>query len=289
MKIVVLGAAGMFGHKCVQVLKEQHEVVAVMRTRPPVFPSEVYGGVTIVDGVDVGDFAALETLLKQQKPDVVINAIGIIKQRDEAKEAVASITINSLLPHVIADICEAISAYFITLGTDCVFYCDGKGEYTEATPPNPTDLYGRSKLLGEVDRPNCLTLRMSIIGRELSANKRSLFEWVYANKGKTVNGFSKALYSGLTTLEISKLIAFVLENQRLSGIYHVAGPYISKHELVSKINEVFTLGMTIQPSADFVCDRRLDGGKFANATGYKIPSWDTMLKDMLEQNEIYCH
>lgn len=289
MKIVVLGAAGMLGHKCVQILRKQHQVVAVMRSRPPVMPSDVYDGVEIIDGVDVIDFQALDVLLKQQKPDVVINAIGIIKQRDEAKEAVISIKVNSLLPHIIADSCEEIGAYFITLGTDCVFSCDGKGEYDESTLPNPTDLYGRSKLLGEVDRPNCLTLRMSIIGREIAANSRSLFEWVYSNKGKTVNGYNNALYSGVTTTEISNIIAYILNNKPLSGIFHVAGPYINKFELVSKINDVFGLGITINPHHDFVCDRRLNGSKFIAATGYQIPSWDKMLKDMLEQNAIYCH
>lgn len=289
MKVVVLGAGGMFGHKCVQVLKRQHQVIATMRSKPALFPAQVFSGVEIVEGLDVADFEGLEKLLLAKKPDVVINAIGIIKQRDEAKEAVVSIKINSLLPHVAADICEKIGAYFITLGTDCVFACDGKGEYTERTPANPTDLYGRSKLLGEVDRPNCLTLRMSIIGRELLEHKRSLFEWVYSNKGKTINGYSNALYSGLTTLEISKVIASLIERkERLSGIYHINGEYISKFELVNKINHVFSLGMTVNPYADFVCDRRLNSKKFIDVTGYKIPSWDNMLKDMLEENQLYC-
>jgi dTDP-4-dehydrorhamnose reductase len=290
MKIVVLGAAGMFGHKCVQLLRGQHQVVAVIRSRPALFPFEVYDGVEVIDGVDVADFNKLEQLLKQQKPDVVVNGIGIIKQRDEALEAVVSIKINSLLPHILADICETIGAYFVTLGTDCVFSCDGRGEYTEDSPSNPTDLYGRSKLLGEVDRPNCLTLRMSIIGRELSDNKRSLFEWVYANQGKVINGYSKALYSGLSTTEISKIIAYILDRkERLSGIFHVAGPYITKYDLVMKINDIFGLGMTIKPYDDFVCDRRLNSNRFIETTGYKIPSWDKMLKDMLEQNQLYCY
>jgi len=290
MKLVVLGASGMLGHKCVQVLKHYGDVTGTMRAPPALFPSAVYDGVTVIDNLDVNDHGAVEQLLRRVKPDAVINATGIIKQRDEAKEAVASIEVNSLLPHVLADICEDIGAYFITLGTDCVFSCDGHGPYSEEALPNPTDLYGRSKLLGEVLRPNCLTLRMSIIGRELSATKRSLFEWVYANKGKTVKGYSNALYSGLTTGELSKIIAALLaRKERLSGIYHVAGPAITKYELVIKINTIFNLGMTIQPYGDFVCDRRLNNAKFTKVTQYLVPSWDNMLKDMLEQNAIYSY
>ncbi len=283
-RILILGASGMLGHQCVKTLRHQAEVVAVVRRRADQFTApqaEVFKGVRLIDGQDISHQENLRKLCHEVRPDVIINAAGIIKQRNEAKEAVASIQINALLPHVLSAICEDIGAYLVTLSTDCVFSCKGTGPYRESDSPSPDDLYGRSKWLGEIDQSHALTLRMSIIGRELFEPKLSLLEWALSNKGKAVEGYRRALYTGLTTLELSKLLARLMaRTERLSGIWHVAGPAITKHDLLLEISKVYNLGLAVTPQDRFVCDRRLDGSRFAEATGYRAPSWHQMLSEL---------
>jgi dTDP-4-dehydrorhamnose reductase len=289
VKILVLGATGMLGHKCIQQLRDVGNVLATARRELTIAPKEIYEGATIINGVDASDFVAIKQLLQTHKPNVVINAMGIIKQRDEAKEAVVSININSLLPHVLADVCEDIGAYLITFSTDCVFSCEANaGPYSESHIPDPRDLYGRSKLLGEVAREHCLTLRMSIVGRELYTPKRSLFEWIFDNAGKDVKGYTKAMYTGFTTLEITNIVRMLLaRKERLHGVWHIASPEISKYDLLIKMNSLFDLDMHIEPHDGFVCDRRLDASRFNAETGYKPPSWDEMLSSVQNENGLY--
>lgn len=289
MKILVLGATGMLGHKCVQHLRAAGEVVAVMRRTPPMLPEEVYAGAKVLSGIDATDFGALGKLLRSEKPDVVINAVGIIKQRDEAEEKAISMRVNAELPHALAKLCAEVGAYFITFGTDCVFSCAGQGPYTESSPPTPDDLYGRSKLAGEVTNlENALTLRLSIVGRELFAPRRSLLEWFFANQGGKVSGYTHALYSGVTTTELVRVLAMLIQRkERISGLWQVAGPFISKYELLLKTNKIFNLDIEIAPQDDFRCDRRLEGRRFAEKTGYNLPSWDDMLEQMRRENSLY--
>lgn len=288
MKILILGAGGMLGHKCVQLLRSHGQVIGTMRRASTVLPDAIYGGAEIVRGVDADNQKLLEQLFHDKKPDVVINAMGIIKQRDEAKEAEVSHRINTVLPHTLSRLCKEVGAYFITLSTDCVFPCDGQGPYLETSPPAPQDLYGRSKLGGEVSHRHCLTLRMSIIGRELSSPKRSLLEWALANKGKTVQGYQQALYSGVTTNELARIIAMLITRKtHLSGVWHIAGPYISKYELLLKINKIFDLRMNVEPYNNFLCDRRLDSARFVTETDYAVPDWDKMLEIVQQENALY--
>jgi dTDP-4-dehydrorhamnose reductase len=283
-RILILGAGGMLGHQCVKTLSDHGEVVAVVRRRKSDFtPTQAaaFAGARLVDGLDLSDHAALRKLCAELRPDVLINAAGIIKQRNEAKEAVASIQINALLPHVLAQIGEELGAYLMTFSTDCVFSCAGSGPYRESDSPSPDDLYGRSKWMGEVSHANALTLRMSIIGHELFEPKTSLLEWALSRRGTAIDGYRRALYTGLTTLELSKLLAALMARKdRLSGIWHVAGPATDKYALLSEINSVYHLGLSISPKDHFVCDRRLDGSRFAAATGYQAPSWRAMLEEL---------
>ena len=280
MKVLVLGGAGMLGHKLVQALRAAgHEAVPTIRGSLNDSPAHSVPILTeghTIEGLDVADEAALVDAVGETDPDAILNAVGVIKQRGAAKEAIPSVRINALLPHLLA----GMGPRLIHFSTDCVF--DGRdGDYTEDSFPNATDLYGRSKLLGEVtDAPNALTLRTSIIGRELS-HFGSLVEWFLGQDGKPVKGFSRAIYTGLTTNAMAGLSVRLLEDRPdLAGLYHVAAPKIDKHELLLKLQSAFGTNAEIAPDPTFVLDRSLDATRFWRETGWTPPTWDEMIRTL---------
>jgi dTDP-4-dehydrorhamnose reductase len=186
---------------------------------------------------------------------------------------------NSVLPHRIAAACAKSGTRLIHLSTDCVF-SGHKGPYAETDPTNPEDLYGRSKLLGEVSYPGCLTIRSSIVGRELRG-RSSLIEWFLSQRGKRVTGYAGALYTGMTTIVMADLIGrLATDHPQLHGIWHVASTPISKYDLLALVNRHFGLGIELVRDEKFVTDRRLDGSQFGARTGFSAPNWDTMIAQM---------
>lgn len=166
----------------------------------------------------------------------------------------------------------------IHISTDCVF-SGTKGNYTESDVSDATDLYGRTKYLGEVEYPHCVTLRTSIIGHELRTDL-SLVDW-FLNQTGTVKGFTKAIYTGFPTVEMERIITnHVIPNEDLRGTYHVSSAPISKYDLLSLVKSVYRKQIDIEKFDNFVLDRSLDSSKFQLVTGYKPPSWDTMVEDM---------
>jgi dTDP-4-dehydrorhamnose reductase len=289
MKIVVLGVAGMLGHKMLQTLRRAFpEVVGTTHARAEAIPAKIdlLRGPGVVHGLDAADFDSVARLLREVRPDVVVNCIGVIKQRGDAKAAIPSITINALLPHKLDDVLSAWSGRLVHFSTDCVF--SGKqGPYREDSPPDADDLYGRTKLLGEVTGPRALTLRTSIIGRELS-HFASLLEWFLAQKGKRVSGFSRALYSGVTTNHLSSLVTGILRDHRdLAGLYQVASETISKYDLLHLLDEAFRVGATIDRNDTFHCDRSLDGARLAAAIGYRCPPWPQLVAELAADDTPY--
>lgn len=280
MKVLVLGGTGMLGHMTCRILAGDHDVHATVRA--PLDPTSP-GAALLADtelhtGVDAGDPAALEATVAAIEPDVVVNCIGIVKQLAAANDAVASITINSLLPHQLAEAAERHGFRLIHVSTDCVF-SGTAGGYNERDVPDPVDLYGRSKLLGELGDAEGLTLRTSIVGRQI-AGHTSLFEWVLSNRGQTVRGFDRAVYSGLTTMALAEVIgALIVDHRDLSGLWHVASAPITKFELIGMLDAALELGLTIERDTTFRCDRSLDGGAFVQATGIEVPSWATMIDE----------
>lgn len=282
-RVLVLGGEGMLGHKVLQVIGARFpETRATIRGRPTVMPyrgTALLQGDSIEAGVDATDFASLERLLADLEPTEVINCIGIVKQRPEAQDAIPSITLNSLLPHRLAVLAGSIGARVIHFSTDCVF-SGRKGAYREDDVSDAEDLYGRTKFLGEVAGPSALTLRTSIIGRELY-NCASLLEWFLAQEGKTIKGFRRVLYSGVTTNQMAHLVAELIEHHpTLTGLHQVAGPWISKHDLLCLAREAFGLDVEIVPDDTEVSDRTLCGDRFCAATEFVAPSWREMLAEV---------
>jgi len=270
----------MLGHQIFRHFKERHDVRVTLRLGPQAY--EAYGlferGSTFY-GIDARQTDGVSQVIAEFRPDALVNAIGIIKQRAEAKDIISSLEINSLLPHRIALACRTIGARLVHMSTDCVF-SGRKGRYCETDVPDADDLYGRTKLLGEVSGSHCITIRTSMIGPELS-RKSGLLEWFLAQRGQTVKGFTKAIFSGFPTSELARVVEQILmEFPRAHGLYHVAAQPISKYDLLTLIRDRLHLPITIERDSTFECDRSLDATRFHRDTGYSPPTWEVMIDDM---------
>lgn len=280
MKILILGASGMLGNALFRFLSEYStwNVYGTLRNPSCRTLFSASHQPFLKFGVDVENNDSLVNVLNSVKPDVVINCIGLIKQNSSAEDPLHAIPINSMLPHRIAKLSSLINARFIHFSTDCVF-AGKKGMYKEEDSPDATDLYGRSKLLGEVTYLNTLTLRTSIIGHEL-IGKKSLLGWFLSQNGD-VHGYQNAIFSGLPTVEISRIIRdHILTNYKLQGLYHLSANPISKYDLLIKIANVYNKKINIIPYKDLIIDRSLDSSKFKHETGYIVKPWDELIRSM---------
>ena len=283
MKILVLGAAGMLGHKMFQTLRQRFpETLATIKGT---VGDKAHGKISlfqqgnIIENVEVLNQAALADCLRLHRPDFVVNCIGIIKQRSAANSHLPSIAINSLLPHQLAELCSQWDGRLIHFSTDCVF--SGKqGNYSEEDASDAEDLYGKSKFLGEVQAPNALTLRTSIIGRELS-EFRSLLEWFLGQKDTSVRGFTRAFYSGVTTNFLARFVGDIIAGHpELQGLYQVTSPTISKHDLLSLLRQTYGLATQIVADDSFFCDRSMRGDKLKAAIRYECPPWPVLCAEL---------
>lgn len=281
--IMILGGAGMLGHKLFQTLSTIFPEVACTVRAPResrLARLPLFSGRDVTWGMDARNWPALSALLRARRPAVVVNALGIIKQRAAAHDPLPSIQINALLPHQLAALVNEWGGRLIHISSDCVFSGHGS-HYRETDLTDAVDLYGRSKALGEVtDRSWALTLRTSMIGRELSAHQ-SLLDWFLAQNHGVVTGYLRVIYAGSTTNELSRIIADVItRHPALHGLYHVASPAIAKHDLLRLIADAYGLDVRIDPVAEPISDRSLNGDAFTAATGYVSPSWPALVADL---------
>ncbi|MDP8908832.1 MAG: SDR family oxidoreductase [Chloroflexota bacterium] len=285
-RVLVLGGTGMLGHKLWQVFSTCLDAhVTVRASAQAVRRMELFDPSRTIAGVSAERFDTVERAVADVRPDVVVNCIGIVKQLREAHDPIASISINSLFAHRVARLCDVEGARLIQISTDCVF--SGRtGGYSERDIPDPVDLYGRSKLLGEVADGDCLTVRTSIIGRELSGAS-GLVEWFLAQE-RSVRGFRRAIFSGLTTAALARVLASVIaEHRALRGIRHVASAPISKHDLLCMLSDAYGLTVEIVPDDAVVCDRSLDGSRFEQETGLRAPPWTDMVAQLAADTTPY--
>ncbi|AHB08132.1 dTDP-4-dehydrorhamnose reductase [Pandoraea pnomenusa 3kgm] len=280
MKILVLGASGMLGNAVFRTLSATSglNVVGTLRSDGARrhFAPELQA--SLVSGVDVEREDSLVRIFTEVQPDVVVNCVGLIKQLGNAKDPIAAIPINAMLPHRLSLLCELVEARLIHVSTDCVFAGD-KGRYLESDTPDATDVYGRTKLLGEVEGPHAVTLRTSIIGHELNSHF-ALVDWFLAQSG-SVKGFRRAVFSGLPTVELAEVIRdYVLPNPGLSGLYHVSVDPINKFDLLSLVADVYGKDIEITPNDDLVIDRSLNSDRFRAATGFRPKPWRALVEKM---------
>jgi dTDP-4-dehydrorhamnose reductase len=280
-KILILGVSGMLGSSAYRLFAGSAGFSVTGTARSLAGLDRLTRSETskIIDGIDVADTEMLVHLFNTERPSVVVNCVGVIKQIAAAKDPLVSIAINALLPHRLASLCAGAGARLIQISTDCVFN-GRRGGYRESDMPDAEDLYGRTKLLGEVDYPNAVTLRTSIIGHELQTSI-SLVDWFLSRPGPTVQGYRKAIYSGLPTIELARVIRdIVIPLPQLTGLWHVASEPINKYELLRLVADIYEKKIEILPDDTVAIDRSLDGTLFREATGYVAPPWRELITVM---------
>jgi dTDP-4-dehydrorhamnose reductase len=280
MRVLILGGTGMLGHKLYQSLEAPLDVWVTTRGKnTDLAKYSFFCPDRVIGGVSAESLESVAKAIDHVKPAVVINCIGIIKQQPLGKDPIACLSINALFPHQLASLCGEKQARLIHISTDCVF-AGTRGGYFETDLTDAEDLYGRTKALGETQAPNALTLRTSIIGRELSQGF-GLVEWFLSNRGGRVCGFTKAIFSGLTTIELARVIQNVIvEHPALTGLHQVATTPIDKFTLLNLIDAEYATKTQILPSDELHIDRSLVGTRFNNLTGYRPPSWPEMIREM---------
>ena len=284
MRLLILGGSGMLGHQLWRGLHAQHDTWVTLRRPVADFAAHnLFDEAKAIQFDDITDDTALERALGQAKPEAVINCVGIIKQRDEASDEALTLRVNAEFPHRLAKRCGEAGARLIHFSTDCIF-AGTKGNYTESDPSDAADLYGQSKHQGEVADAHSVTLRTSVIGHELGTNL-ALLDWFLSQRFQAINGYTKAIYSGFTTLEMARIVDRILtQHTDLSGVWHVASEPISKFGLLQLCREKLGWEGVIEPNDEFVCDRSLNADRFNQATGYTPPSWEAMISELAQQS-----
>ena len=277
MKILILGGEGMFGSGLVKNLSSSFELAYTVHLQKKT-QNKLDSKIKRYENVNAFDMHSMAKVFADFRPDIVINAIGIVKQKVTIDSEVETIELNALFPFKLQKSCK-----LILLSTDCVFKGDS-GNYSEESFADANDLYGKTKILGEIcDRRNVLTIRTSTIGLELASNK-GLIEWFLSQTG-TISGYTKAIYSGFVMSEFSKILSLILLNHtNLCGLYHISSNPISKYELLNTLkNKINKKDINVKIDDTFICDRSLDSSKFRSLTKYVPPSWDAMLDNLAEE------
>lgn len=279
MRVMVIGATGTLGHRLCLEWAERFECWGTVRTPVEDPVAELLASTRLIAGITAEEPSTLRRALEQARPEVVVNCVGAVKQADAGQQPIPAIRINSLFPHELAAACRESSVRMIHVSTDCVFSGE-RGRYSEQDAPDAPDLYGRSKLLGEVSGEGLLTLRTSLIGRELRSSL-GLLEWLISNRGGSVRGFSRAVFSGLTTIALASEIGVLIEQHPgLEGVWHLASEPIDKLALLAMLERELKLGIEIVPDDSVIVDRSLDSTRLCRATGRQPRRWDEMVEGL---------
>lgn len=282
MRVAVFGAGGMLGKAILRRLSVTPEITAfgyARNTGKVSFSSiatslqaELLMLPSLTDSYGLGEsLAALN-------PDVIVNCIGHRGTEPGADKVADMVLANSWWPHQLAALADATNARLIHFSSDGVF-SGRQGRYREDDIPDAEDLYGRSKLLGEPVGAHCLTIRTSIIGHDHFESVQ-LLDWLLRQQG-SVCGYSNVIFSGLTTVEISKIVAdILLHRSDMSGVWNIASQPISKYDLLAIVIDQYRLGIDLMPAPQPVCDRSLDGSRFSASTGYIPPTWPDLIANL---------
>lgn len=281
-KILILGAAGMAGHVIAEYLaqKPEYEIVRCARSALTLD--------TIV--LDITEFSKLEHVLRDKKLDVVVNCVGMLVQASQDRVDQA-ILVNSYLPHFLSRLGRKYGFKLIHISTDCVFSGD-RGGYSEDDFRDGDTAYARTKALGEVINSVDLTLRTSIIGPELKQDGTGLLHWFLMQKG-AIKGYTKVYWSGVTTLELAKVVDFCI-NHRVAGLVNLTmSRKISKFDLLVECQKVWKhrlvqiLTDDVHASDKSLFSRRTD---LPSQLPLTYPAILTELRDfMLQHSDWYRH
>jgi dTDP-4-dehydrorhamnose reductase len=279
LKVLIIGGGGMLGHRLFAHLRPSHDTrVTLHRGVADYSKYGLFDRETAYPDVDAADTDRLFSIVSEFRPEAIVNCVGIVKQLSIAKESIPSLEVNALLPHRLALIARSVGARVVHFSTDCVF-SGRRGNYAETDMPDPEDLYGRTKLLGELDQDGCITLRTSLIGHELE-RKTSLLEWFLAQKAR-IRGFRKAVFSGFTTIEAARIVeTLIVRHPEASGVWHVSSDPIDKYTLLNLIKKHYGLDTEIEVDDEFHCDRSLNSARFRERFQYSPPRWESMIEEM---------
>lgn len=288
MKVVVLGASGLIGHKLFEKLSKRYETYGTLRLKVEEYDNDFFKDYdNFIDQIDVHDFNNLIKNLNRINPDVILNCIGITKRKNEINLPLDSIYVNSIFPHKLLSWAIVNNKRLIHFSTDCVF--NGKeGNYSELSLTNSEDNYGRTKALGEVNSKNALTIRSSFIGRELLTNSE-LLEWFLSEKKETIKGYKNALYSGVSTNFLAKTVGDIIEFfPELYGLRQlsVQNP-ISKYDLLMIAKDKFNKSVDIIADEKFKIDASLNGDLLRKEISYGNPNWNDMMEELSADNKYY--
>ncbi len=267
-KIILFGSTGMLGSQMISHLSKNKKLQIFEMNRKKKVKSI---------RINIANQKELINKIKFIKPNYIINCIGWIKQKSiNSKEAYM---VNTQFPIFLSNLSLLLNYKLIHISTDCVF-SGLKGNYKDKDYKDAKDLYGLSKNYGEVKNINTCTLRTSIIGYETAKKKFGLLEWFLSQTDK-VNGYDKVYFSGLTTLEMSKVVEKFLLNKKIyNNILNVSSDYISKYNLLKIIKKIFKRDVKLVKSSKIKINRTLNSNKFRKITGYKCPSWKKMISEL---------
>lgn len=288
MKVLILGVSGLIGHTLLRELSPVFEIYGTLhRSKHQYGNNKLFKGENIIDLVDVSNFSALEDIIDRINPSVIINCVGITKRKINSGNIYNTININASFPHRLAQFAKALQTRIIHFSTDCVF--DGSiGNYNEDSITSASDLYGRTKALGEINYENTLTIRSSFIGQEIY-DKTELLDWFLSQEGMKIKGYRRTLYSGVSTLYMSEVIKLILiQFPELHGLFQLSPPVpISKYDLLCLAKEAYGLKVDIIPDDQLVHQPTLNGSKLKNAIGIDVPDWKQMLKGLANIRDLY--
>lgn len=285
-RVLIFGASGMLGSNLFRFLSRDKNLIVSGTVRNEavknLFTDALIG--KLICNININTESDVQRAFAIAKPDIVINCVGIIKQLPASKDYVASLLCNSVFPHRLAHYSNKLGARLIHFSTDCVFSGHKEGLYTENDYPDAQDLYGRTKFLGELHNSDALTLRTSIIGHELES-KNSLISW-FLSQPNSVKGFTKAIFSGLPSVEIGRIIKdYILPNSNLKGLYHLSVSPISKYDLLRLVGKIYHKSTDIIPDGSVSINRALNSEKFQIATGFRPRPWPDLIWAMNQDYE----
>ena len=293
MKILILGGNGMIGHKMYQTISKIHKDtwVTLRKSLTSYSYSEIYNPEKVIDNIDLINFQTISNQLNKINPDIVVNACGITIRRGIETLKSNSIILNSALPHFLNEWVTSNNKRLIHFSTDCVF-TGAKGDYLDNDNKDAYDLYGSTKSMGEViDSKYAITLRGSMIGSELE-NKTELFEWFLKQKSKTIKGFNKVIYSGITTTKMAEIVLKLIDQfPNLSGVYNISSKPISKFELLKLWNNLFDINANIEIDNSYTSNKNLISDNFYRTISMEQPDWVELSSqlniDNLLHNNLY--
>jgi len=277
IKILIFGATGLLGNKLFLDFQSKKKYVTLGTCRKKninLIPNKLKKNIIILN--NLYNISKLISVFKKVKPNIVINCLGIIKQSPKINNKNELMYINGFFPHILSFLCIMNHSRLFHFSTDCVF-SGKKGNYNENYIPDAKDLYGLSKINGEINNKNSITFRTSIIGRELR-NKKSLLEWFLSQKNY-VHGFTNVIFSGLPVKEIGYILdKIILSKKKLFGVYHLSSQPISKFNLLILFNARFKKSLNILRNNKICINRSLNSRKLNKAINYRSKNWKKLVK-----------